>query len=75
MSVTLSDYFGQGEFGVAGEDNGELLKAMQAGQITGRETTDASGTYEPLKLESLERTLKSLEFRQKDIKLWNAITK
>lgn len=75
MSVTLSDYFQNGEFGIPGEDNGELLKAMQAGQITGRETTNQAGTYEPLKIESLERTLKSLEFRQRDIKLWNDITK
>lgn len=75
--VSLTDYLqtGGSENGLAGQDNGELLKAMQAGQITGRETTDVVGGYEPLKIESLERTLKSLEFRQKDIKLWNAITK
>lgn len=76
MNVTLADYYNNGsEFGVAGQDNGELLKAMQAGQITGRETENIAGTYEPLKIESLERSLKSLEFRQRDVKLWNDITK
>ena len=44
----------------------ELYKAMEAGQITGRETTDrldASGA--PLKVESLENTLKILTNTQK----------
>lgn len=53
----------------------ELMKAMVAGQITGRDTTDQLLTQEPLKAESLEKTLKLLEFRTKDIKLWNAIPK
>lgn len=53
----------------------EILKAMQAGQITGRDTTGLPLTAEPLKAESLEHTLKLLEFRQKDVKLWNAIPK
>lgn len=53
----------------------ELLKAMQAGAITGRETVNQSLSYEPLKLESLDKTLKLLEFRMKDVKLWNAVPK
>jgi hypothetical protein len=57
------------------QEAGELLKAMQAGQITGRDTTDLSLTQEPLKIESLEKTLRLLEFRMKDVKLWNAIPK
>ncbi len=56
-------------------DATELLKAIQAGSITGRDTANQSLTQEPLKLESLEHTLKSLEFRMKDVKLWNAIPK
>jgi hypothetical protein len=48
---------------------------MQAGDITGRDTTDLSLTMEPLKAESLETTLKLLEFRQKDIRLLNAMPK
>jgi hypothetical protein len=71
--TTVEDY----NEGFAGEDAQlELQKAMQAGQITGRETADRSDlTYEPLKAESLERSLKNLEFRTQDIKLWNVIPK
>lgn len=53
----------------------ELLKAMQAGRITGRDTADQSLSYEPLKAESLETTLKVLESRQKDIRLLNLMPK
>lgn len=76
MDLTLSAYqdsdFSNNAFG---EDASELLKAMQAGAITGRETTNLSLTYEPLKLESLDKTLKILEFKMRDVKLWNAIPK
>lgn len=74
--VTLNDYSAEAGF-MGGQQAGEaeLLKAMQAGQITGRETADQGLTMEPLKAESLERTLRLLEFRTKDIKLWNAIPK
>lgn len=64
--------FGQGS--QAEVDN--LLKALEAGSITGRETDGlltASGS--PLKLESLEGTLKSLTFGQEHIKLWKRIPK
>lgn len=57
------------------QDVAELMKAIQAGAITGRDTANQSLTQEPLKVESLEKTLKLLEFRMKDIKLWNAIPK
>lgn len=74
--TTVDDY--QSQDGFLGEQEGqaELQKAMQAGQITGRDTADRTDlTYEPLKAESLERSLKNLEFRTQDIKLWNAIPK
>ena len=58
-----------------GQGVSDLIKAMQAGQITGRDTANQGLTQEPLKAESLERTLKLLEFRMKDIKLWGAIPK
>jgi hypothetical protein len=54
----------------------ELSKALEAGSITGRETTDlttASGA--PLKVESLEKNLKVLTFSEADIKLWKRIPK
>lgn len=76
--VTLNDYstdslgaMGGGEFA----DQSELLKAMQAGSITGRDTTGLTLTQEPLKVESLEKTIKLLESRTKDIQLFNAIPK
>lgn len=67
--LSLDDY--QDGF-LGGEQEGaqELLKAMQAGQITGRDTADQSLTQEPLKAESLEKTLKLLDFRQQDIRLF-----
>jgi hypothetical protein len=75
--VDLSAYQEQdfaGLFGSQAEGN-DLLKAMQAGAITGRDTTNQLLTQEPLKIESLDKTLKLLEFRMKDVKLWNAIPK
>jgi hypothetical protein len=73
MGVSIADY----QEGFLGQEEGqlELQKAMQAGQITGRETADLALSYEPLKAESLEHSLKLLEFRTQDIKLWNAVPK
>lgn len=73
--VTLNDY-AQGGF-LGGESDGqmELQKAMSAGQITGRDTTGQTLTQEPLKAESLEKTLKLLEYRTTDIKLFNLMPK
>lgn len=79
--ITLNDYNvdgGEGESGFLGDQGtGEasLLKAMQAGQITGRDTTNLPLTQEPLKVESLEESFKLLENRAKDIKLLNAMPK
>jgi hypothetical protein len=72
--VSLQDYQG-GFLGGQAEGAMELLKAMQAGQITGRDTANQSLTMEPLKAESLETTLKLLEYRQKDIRLLNRMPK
>lgn len=75
--ITLEDYNveGAGFLGGSADGQAELLKAMQAGQITGRDTTGQPLTMEPLKAESLEQSLRLLEFRTQDIKLWNAIPK
>ncbi len=64
--------------GFAGDESmgqSELIKAMQAGQITGRDTTGLGLTQEPLKIESLETALKVLDYRTQDIKLFNALPK
>lgn len=74
--IDLSGYQDSGFGGFGSEQEVDsLLKAMQAGTITGRDTTNQLLGQEPLKAESLETTLKLLDFRMKDIKLWNAMPK
>lgn len=78
LSINLSDYAttGNGFGGASRESVDQLNKALSAGDITGRETTnmyDTSGS--PLKVESLEKTLKHLTFRESDIKFWKDLPK
>jgi hypothetical protein len=78
LSINLSDYASSGNgWGAASRESVDALnKALTAGDITGRETTDrvdASGA--PLKVESLEKTLKHLTFRESDITFWKDIPK
>lgn len=77
LSIDLADYGHVDGFGSASQEEiAQLNKALEAEQITGRETTDlttASGA--PLKVESLEKTLKHLTFRESDIKLWKELPK
>lgn len=58
-----------------GEGVGDFLKAMQAGSISGLQTANIPGTYEGLKPESVEETIKNLDFTDDDVKFWNAIPK
>lgn len=69
--MDLNEQMGFGE----AQQAQELIKAMVAGQITGRDTANQSLTMEPMKLESLEKTLKILERRMQDIKLFNMMPK
>ncbi len=58
------------------EELNQLQKALEAGSITGRETTNltnASGA--PLKVESLDKNLKHITFKENDIRLWKDIPK
>lgn len=82
LSINLADYGYASQqdglhFGAGSSENVDALnKALSAEQMTGRETTDlttASGA--PLKVESLEKTLKHLTFRESDIKLWKNLPK
>jgi len=82
LSINLADYgYAQQQDGFysgigSSENLDQLNKALAAEQITGRDTTDlttASGA--PLKVESLEKTLKHLTFRESDIRLWKDIPK
>jgi hypothetical protein len=82
--VQLSDYQmsqsfdGQVTFGsqTSPEDLNNLNKALSAGSITGRDTTNlttASGA--PLKVESLEKTLKIVTFNDQSMTFWKNIPK
>lgn len=78
LGISLNNYEDLGSgFGSASQaEVGELQKALQAGSITGRETDgllDASGA--PLKVESLEGTLKSLTLSEQDIRFWQRVPK
>ena len=58
------------------EQLAELSKALEAGQITGRETTNLSSVgAQGLKVESLEKNLKLITFKESDIVLWKRIPK
>lgn len=80
LSINLADYgiaSGEAQYGSSSQEEvAQLNKALEATEITGRQTTnltDASGA--PLKVESLERTLKHLTFRESDIVLWKNLPK
>lgn len=84
LGVSLADYAngqydGQALFdgaNVSAEELADLSKALEAGSITGRETTNsttASGA--PLKVESLENTLKVITFKESDIAFWKRVPK
>ena len=83
LGVSLADYSGNadnhaffGQSNVSAEELSELNKALEAGSVTGGSTvnsTTASGA--PLKVESLENTLKVLTFKETDIQFWKRIPK
>lgn len=53
----------------------EILKAMVAGDQTGRELNNTLTGFQALKPESLDPVLKQLEYTMKQIVLWNMIPK
>lgn len=73
--INLAHYAvgGSGESSAA--EMAELQKAMTAGTQTGRETAGVLNTGQSLKVESLENTLRSLTFKESDIKMWKMIPK
>jgi len=76
MSINLSDYQIQGAGEMSVDDLAELQKALQAGSISGGQSLDlttASGA--PLKVESLENTLKIITYQEGDIVLWQKVPK
>lgn len=70
--VSLANYANNGDgFGLSTQqDLDSLNKALEAQHITGRDTEGASSpSGSPLKVESLEKNLKVLEFKESDIRL------
>jgi len=82
--IRLEDYVNLGPGGNQGgapgvgsaEELDLLMKSLDAGSKTGRELTDLTGqSGSPLKLESLEKTLKVLTFKESDVVFWKNIPK
>ena len=73
--VSWRDYEGLDGFGSSSQsDVQDLRKALSAGQDINPPAT-AAGQGFPLRIESLERTLKVVTYRMDDVRLWKNITK
>ncbi len=73
--VSTQDYQDQGGFGVSsGAEIGDLRKALSAGNDVNNPGT-AAGVGFPLRVESLEATMKNLTFEMDEIKLFKTIPK
>lgn len=73
LGVSLSDYQLGGVDTMAATDMQELQKALQATELRGGDPAATSGA--PLKVESLENTLKILTLQEGDIQFWKRIPK
>jgi hypothetical protein len=82
--IRLEDYVNLGANGAQGgapgvgsaEELDMLVKSLDAGSKTGRELTNLTGqSGAPLKLESLEKTLKVLTYKESDVVFWKNIPK
>ena len=73
--VSWRDYEGMDGFGMASaSDVANLRKALAAGQDVANPGTSAGAGF-PLRVESLERTLKVTTYRMDDVRLWRAISR
>ena len=72
--MNLDDFLEDGPGTMDGSIS-QLIKSMQAGQISGTQTLGLPLTAQPLKVESLETSMKLLEMKLEEIKLFNAIPK
>jgi len=73
--VSWRDYEGLEGFGAeSAVEVQELRKALTAGQDVNSPGV-AAGTGFPLRIESLERTLKVVTYRMDDVRLWRNVTK
>lgn len=75
QAISWGDYDGYDGFGAATEEDlGALLKALTAGQDVNAPAV-APGVGFPLRVESLERTLRNTTFRMDNIRLWKQLPK
>lgn len=78
-NLNVNNFANQAGIGDLGSQNtlNELQKALSAGQGTGGGAVDqeVAGSGTPLKVESLERQMKLLSFRDSDIRLWRLFPK
>lgn len=75
QQVSWRDYEGMDGFGTASQqDVSDLRKALTAGQDQNPPAV-TSGQGFPLRVESLERTLKVVTYRMDDVRLWKNVTK
>jgi len=73
--VSWRDYEGLDGFGAASQaDVQDLRKALTAGQDVSSPGVSAGAGF-PLRIESLERTLKVVTYRMDDVRLWRNVTK
>jgi len=73
--VSWRDYQGLSGFGSATSgDVADLRKALSAGQDVNSPGVSAGEGF-PLRVESLENTLKVVTYRMDDVRLWQAVTK
>jgi hypothetical protein len=73
--VSWKDYAGLEGFGnMSGEEVSDLRKALTAGQDINAPGV-AAGEGFPLRVESLENTLKVITYKMDDVRLWQAVTK
>lgn len=80
LGIGLDSYVKSGQDGFGSNSMADLQnlnKALSAGNITGRETDGllTPGSGAPLKVESLEKSLKVLTFKESDIVAWRVIPK
>lgn len=76
QNPSIADEVLHGNANTTAEQLQDLVKALEAQQITGTQTvnsTTASGA--PLKVESLDKTLKLITFKESEIVLWKKVPK
>lgn len=85
LGISLADYGSPanddsllfGNANVSQEELTELSKALEAGSLQGGATANQGAGFSgaPLRVESLENTLKILTFKESDIQFWKRVPK